>query len=95
MNRLGLVKARTRVLRDLDFLWETSLKLKELHNIISTRVNSGADILAAGDKGIYNTLSMALKKLDTQILEKIREKAQPNAPYSALVKAWIKTRVEG
>jgi len=90
LNRLGLVKARTRLLRDLDFLWEMCIKLRELQNTVDNRKKN----VSQADQPFFERLGSALKQMDSDIIEKIRKKAQPEAPYSALVRAWINARIE-
>ena len=93
LNRLGLIKSRTRLLRDLDFLWEVSVKLKELDSSVDDRLNNHNVEISDIDRSLYGSLGLALKNIDSQIIAEIYKKAQPEAPYSALVKAWIKSRL--
>ncbi len=80
LNRLGLVQERTRVLRKLDFL---SRLIDEIGKI-SERLLASADPET-------KTMGARLDLLINQILAEIRAMAEPDQPYSSLVKAWSKT----
>jgi len=78
-------------LRDLDFLWEMNIKLRELQTSVSKHMNDG---VSNKERPFFKHLGATLKQVDADIIAKIREKAQPEAPYSALVRVWIKARLE-
>ncbi|NZD63149.1 endonuclease [Rhizobium sp. WYCCWR 11290] len=80
LNRLGLVQERTRILRKLDFL---SRLVDEIGKISET-------LLASRDQK-NKTMGARLDLLLNQILDEIRAMAEPDQPYSSLVKAWSKT----
>jgi len=80
LNRLGLVQERTRVLRKLDFL---SRLIDEIGDI-------SEKLLASGDPK-NKTMGARLDLLVNQILDEIRAMAEPDQPYSSVVKAWSKT----
>ncbi|OAV51469.1 hypothetical protein A6U98_01400 [Rhizobium sp. WYCCWR10014] len=80
LNRLGLVQERTRILRQLDFL---SRLIDEIGKISET-------LLASRDQE-NKTMGARLDLLINQILDEIRAMAEPDQPYSSLVKAWLKT----
>ncbi|MER8710160.1 hypothetical protein NKJ81_31440 [Mesorhizobium sp. M0018] len=80
LNRLGLVQERTRVLRKLDFL---SRLIDEIGKISET-------LLASLDQQT-KTMGARLDLLVNQILDEIRAMAEPDQPYSSLVKAWSNT----
>jgi hypothetical protein len=79
LNRLGLVQERTRVLRTLEFL---SRLVGEIDEISET--------LLASDLSKDKTMGARLDLLSNQIVAEIRRMAEPDQPYSSLVKAWSK-----
>ncbi|MGZ2452482.1 hypothetical protein ACVIRO_005299 [Rhizobium ruizarguesonis] len=80
LNRLGLVQERTRILRKLDFL---SRLIDEIGKI--------SEMLLASRDQKNKTMGARLDLLLNQILDEIRAMAEPDQPYSSLVKAWSKT----
>ncbi|MGR9179733.1 hypothetical protein ACU8OR_29990 (plasmid) [Rhizobium leguminosarum] len=82
LNRLGLVQERTRILRKLDFL---SRLIDEIGKISET-------LVASRDQK-NKTMGARLDLLINQILDEIRAMAEPDQPYSSLVKAWSKTLI--
>ena len=106
LNRLGLVQARTRLLRELDFL---AIRAVEL-DVLRQQLQECRDDREARQQ-LPNTTPAevaALKKdidIDDQIIAKlddmvasfyqeIAEKADARSPYSALAAAWIDTFVD-
>jgi ribosome-associated translation inhibitor RaiA len=77
-----LVQERTRILRKLDFL---SRLIDEIGKISET-------LLASRDQK-NKTMGARLDLLINQILDEIRAMAEPDQPYSSLVKAWSKTLI--
>ncbi|WP_027681698.1 hypothetical protein [Rhizobium leguminosarum] len=80
LNRLGLVQERTRVLRTLEFL---SRLIDEIDEISET--------LLASTSSRDKTMGTRLNLLSAQILAEIRTMAEPDQPYSSLVKVWSNT----
>ncbi|UWU25628.1 hypothetical protein N2601_29685 (plasmid) [Rhizobium sp. CB3060] len=80
LNRLGLVQERTRILRKLDLL---SRLIDEIGKISEA-------LLASSDQQ-NKKMGARLDLLINQILDEIRTMAEPDQPYSSLVKAWSKT----
>lgn len=77
LNRLGLVQARTRVLRHLEFLRDLICRIDEV-----------ASVLEASDDPAVRDAAGTLNGLIDRIIEEIAEMAEPDAPYSAMVAQW-------
>jgi len=82
LNRLQLVRERTRVLRRLEFyeqlLIETAGIIQDLHAPTANR-----DARKRSERAITG-----LQKMQAMIASQIRELAHESAPYSVMVKAW-------
>lgn len=99
LNRLGLVQARTRVLRDLEFLLAMSLNLQEIAAELTERAAVRSAELAAlhgvardrlaEDIAMDERIAGKIRRYAQEALARIREMALPQAPYSRLVRAWI------
>lgn len=99
LNRLGLVQARTKLLRDLEFLLQMSINLSELgirmkdRNTQKKREMAKAAPLAS--KAIQEEIDFNTRverKIATyrdDALNQIRRMTLPDAQYSALAKAWV------
>jgi len=104
LNRLGLVQARTRVLRDLEFLMEIYINLDFLAQKTDARRIAKIEALSNGfssdahtqdtkdDIQFFDSITQAFQSLQTDIIEKITDMMQPHAPYSALVKTWFEAQ---
>lgn len=83
LNRLQLVRERTRVLRRLEFFEQLLVEITKLI----------ADLTALPvHKDCKDRNERAVKSLNTMqslITSQLREMTQPSAPYSAMVKAWV------
>ncbi|ESZ51040.1 endonuclease [Mesorhizobium sp. L2C054A000] len=100
LNRLGLVQARTRHLRDLEFLYKLSVELAELSaefgEAIAMRKARLAKLPAARAKTAgkdIETDEKVCKRLEefaTEIRSKLKELMDPKAPYSELSGAWLR-----
>lgn len=100
LNRLGLVQARTRVLRDLEFLAHTSTELDILrlellarlegHKVVRAGMEEGPERLGLdGDIAMDTRVVGKLQELVNSLRAKIAEKARDESPYSAVAKAWV------
>ena len=82
LNRLGLVQARTRLLRQLEFL-----------EMLALEVGSMADELlpdpAAPSSATVASIARRLYFFQDRILGEMKHMARPESPYSAMVRAWI------
>jgi hypothetical protein len=88
LNRTGLVQARTRVLRDMEFLYALAVSLGALAEELRARA------AAPGDD--FNTrVAAKLDALRAGALERMREKTAPDAPYSQIARAWARGAVDG
>ena len=100
LNRLGLVQARTRVLRDLEFLLAMSLNLHEIAADLAERAAARSTELAtlhgaarerlSDDIAMDERIAGKIGRYAEEAQARIREMAQPQAPYSSLVRAWIR-----
>lgn len=80
LNRLGLVQDRTRILRHLDFLETIIVELGEIMESLAAVAQANPTVMAAVKR---------LETLQDRIVEEIRAMAAADAPYSAMVSAWI------
>lgn len=99
LNRLSLVQARTKVLRDLEFILELSIGLAEIvEEIDSETARKTAQLggaVAAQAQQLRDDIAFNAKiksriegfKRDT--LAQLKRMADPKEPYSELVRAWI------
>ncbi|WP_248796340.1 endonuclease [Pseudomonas sp. MWU13-2105] len=81
LNRLGLVQERTRLLRQLEFL-----------EMLALEVGAMADELLLDPTALPPKVVDAARRLyflQDQILGQMKRMARPEAPYSAMVRAWI------
>lgn len=100
LNRLALVQARTKVLRNLQFLVLMLERLEEVANLVdgrlARRASAGADAggSASEDDALYRSVSSRLKQFSEAIRAEFRRQVAHDAPYSAAVRAWIEAFVE-
>ena len=80
LNRLGLVQARTALLRHLEFLGALVIDLKALAQDLAA-IEPGDENLSRAER--------ALSGLADRIIAEMRGMAQPAMPYSAMVEAWL------
>lgn len=105
LNRLGLVQARTRVLRDLEFLLAMSLNLHEVAAELTARAAARSGELAdlhgaardrlAGDIAMDQRIAAKIEGYAQEALTHIRAMTLPQAPYSRLARAWVEAYVAG
>lgn len=99
LNRLGLVQARTRAMRDLEFLLALSINLLETAIELELRNDrrraerpTAAPDLASrleSDIAIDERIAAKLRRYANETRDKIRELTRPRAPYSRLARAWV------
>lgn len=104
LNRLSLVQARTKTLRDLEFLLEMSISLKGLTSEIDERIDGRIARIAAAtgpaktqleeDQALDQKISARLEELNEKVLAQMVEMTEPKAQFSALAKAWMTAFVE-
>jgi hypothetical protein len=88
LNRLALVQERTKLLRQLEFLGQMALDLAEAAETVSkAAILPGASPELAG-------VAKRLRHMETRTLDQIRAMAEPEAPYSAMCKAWLRDFIE-
>ncbi|MDR0210504.1 MAG: HNH endonuclease [Pseudomonas putida] len=81
LNRLGLVQDRTRLLRHLEFLGDLSIELGDLVEDLT-------------DPGLA-PVRKRLELLQERIHQEIRDMTAPEAPYSEMVRTWLKQFLDG
>ncbi len=104
LNRLSLVQARTKMLRDLEFLLEMSISLKSLNTEIDARIekrktriaaaNGSAKVQLEEDQVLDRRISTRISELADKVISQMTDMADPKAQFSALAKAWIKAFVD-
>lgn len=80
LNRVGLVQARTRVVRQLQFLAGLVVDLDEM--VAQVEASAASDDV----KQLVLTKSSAMQD---RILREVRAMTEPTQPYSATAKAWV------
>ncbi|HEJ2265350.1 endonuclease [Pseudomonas aeruginosa] len=84
LNRLGLVQARTRILRQLEFLELLAIEIASMADALEpdpANPNEHTD----RDMSIVQRLYL----LQDHILQEMKRMARPEAPYSVMVQTWI------
>lgn len=99
LNRLSLVQARTKVLRDLEFLLELSTSLLALQEEVDERRTARIVRIAAAkgaakqalqdDDSLDRRVSDQLGSLAQRTIDHIYQMAGPKGQFTALVRAWI------
>ncbi|MGO7919447.1 hypothetical protein ACC755_09800 [Rhizobium ruizarguesonis] len=83
LNRLALVQERTRLLRKLEFLGSVATELFAIADGL------GRIDVAGGDLNIRDEAIVRARATAHRVLAEIRSLAMPDAPFSAMVKAWV------
>ena len=83
LNRLGLVQERTRLLRQLAFLGDLAIEL----GAIVEELEQPPVAAALAGAGVPEVASR-LRLLQDRTLAEMKAMAQPQAPYSAMARAW-------
>ena len=83
LNRLRLVQERTRVLRQVEFMAALMIDISETANRVESLQVSPADVIVR-DEAVGRLYATA-----DRLLAQIRSMADPDAPFSAMVAAWI------
>lgn len=99
LNRLGLVQARTKILRDLEFLLELSICLAEVAEEIDQQIARKSVLLnecaasqredIEADIGFMSMLRRRMDAFKKDALSQLRQMAEPSKPYSELVRSWL------
>ena len=97
LNRLSLVQARTKVLRDLEFLFHLSIDLAVLVQELDDRIASQrarlqqADSPQTKDDMQFNERIRArLARYVDDIRARLRGMSDKRSPYSELARAWVR-----
>lgn len=104
LNRLGLVQARTKLLRDLEFLLETAITIQALVGELDGRIAarrarmgraSVVELQTLEDDDVLDTrLRDRLAAIARRLVAEIRAKAHPSEPFAATALAWVKAFLE-
>jgi len=104
LNRLSLVQARTKMLRDLEFLLEMSISLQSLHSEIDDRIADRKDRIESAtgtakadlkkDQTLDERISTRFTELTQKILIQMTDMTAPTAQFSALANAWLQSFVQ-
>jgi hypothetical protein len=99
------VQARTRVLRDLEFLLAMSLNLQEIAAELAERAAARSAELAglegaardrlAEDIAMDERIAGKIGRYAQEVLARIREMTLPQAPFSLLARTWVKAYLAG
>ena len=92
LNRVGLVQARTEILRRLEFLGTMVIDLKVFADEIADGFlpSASAAVLQQSDTAMRQRAHAVVNGFANRILEEITRMADPGAPYSAMVKSWLR-----
>lgn len=90
LNRLSLVQARTRLLRQLRFLGWQIVELGRIQSALETP----AVAAALGAAGAPDVATM-VRQLQDRTLDEMRALADPKSPHSALAVAWVRRFRDG
>ncbi|MDU9389045.1 HNH endonuclease [Pseudomonas sp. zfem002] len=83
LNRLGLVQDRTRLLRSLEFLGDLVVELGEIIADLDQQAPQPAG-------APLDRIGRRLRLMQERILLEMRGMAAPEAPYSEMVRAWLR-----
>jgi len=83
LNRLALVQERTRLLRKLEFLGAIVLELSSVADSLE-----GMNV-AAADEPVRIYAIQRARAAASRAISEIRSMADPKAPFSTMVRAWI------
>lgn len=99
LNRLSLVQARTRMLRDMEFLLalsigllQTAIELEDRNAARRTELTGAAQALRVrleADIAIDDRIATKLRRYANETCDQIRELAGPKSSYSRLARAWV------
>jgi len=90
LNRLGLVQARTKVLRELEFLLEMSIELE----MFIARVNEKKGGFPETEHDFLDEMVDKLSELRQRIFAEIEHKTSEKSEYSAMAQSWLKEKIE-
>ncbi len=98
LNRLSLVQARTKLLRDLEFLLEMSLSLQNLIDDLNDRMDARelriataqgtGKVLLEDDQRLDTKIRDQLTALSDKLLDQVNEMTESTSQFSALAIAW-------
>jgi hypothetical protein len=85
LNRIGLVQARTEVLRRLEFVGSLMVDLKSFGDELLPPPGSEN----GSDAEFRRRAHKVVNGFADRLLEEMRRMTKPGAPYSAMAKAWL------
>lgn len=104
LNRLSLVQARTKMLRDLEFLLEMSISLESLNTEIAGRIQDRQTRISGAtgavktqleeEQALDRRISRRIAELSDKVFGQMIEMTEPKAQFSALAKAWMAAFVD-
>jgi hypothetical protein len=80
LNRLGLVQARTRIVRRLEFLASLFVDLEALCADVET---------STAPSDLKQRIAQKTGSMQDRILEEMKKMADPSQEYSATAHAWL------
>ncbi|NNE89931.1 MAG: endonuclease [Silicimonas sp.] len=98
LNRLSLVQARTKLLRDMEFMLELSIELQSLATEFTDRIEKRETRIAETsgdeqaqlkiDQTLDERVQTRLESLTDRVIRQMDDLTQPEAQFSALAKVW-------
>ena len=90
LNRNGLVQARIRLMRDMEFLYNLVFSLTELVDDLQERLSvEGDDALTGADLALTERVATKLDALRADAMARMREKVADDAPYAEFARACV------
>ena len=90
LNRNGLVQARVRLMRDMEFLYNLVFSLTELVDDLQNRLAAeGDNALAGPDLALTKRVASKLDALRADAMARMREKVADDAPYAEFARACV------
>lgn len=90
LNRNGLVQARIRLMRDIEFLYNLVFSLTELVDDLQDRLAvEGDDALTGADLALTRRVATKLEALRADAMARMRAKVADDAPYAEFARACV------
>ncbi len=102
LNRLGLVQARARVMRELNLLLEMLISFEVLalqveernEKLEAERPVGGPNAKLQEQIDFNNSVLKRVRFLTAEVKGRLGEMVSPKAPYAAVARAWVKAYVD-
>lgn len=95
LNRVKLVQARTRHLRDMEFLTDMATGLLELAFELDARIDAAGPAGSGPGYDLDRKVARRLRAFAGSIKTRLVELTAPSAPYSKLAQTWIEAYLAG